>query len=79
MNAKQAKTLPVGIRVSFASSEPYLIDGDWTSRPRGTVLANDPKAGNGFLVKWDDGQEGWIDYQGATDLFVPGLKGTRTP
>lgn len=77
MTEKQARALPVGIRVGFAASEPYLIRRRWTSAPGGTVLVNDPEADDGFLVRWDDGKEGWIDYRDAKDVFVPGFPGTK--
>jgi len=69
MNTKQAKTLPVGIVVSRGRAGHEF--------ERGTVLVNRPRTDNGFLVRWDDGQECWIDYRGAKNIFVPGLRGTR--
>ena len=66
MKTKQAKTLPVGITVSMGRAGHELI--------RGVVLT---KVIDGFVVLWDDGREGWIDYRDAKNIFVPGLRGTR--
>jgi len=71
MNTKQAKTLPVGMVVSRGRFGHEL--------ERGTVLENNSKVGPGFIVKWNDGRKEWIDHKGAKNIFVPGLRGTRTP
>jgi hypothetical protein len=71
MNTKQAKTVPVGMVVSRGRAGHEL--------ERGTVLANRPKTDSGFLVRWHDGLECWIDYRGAKNIFVAGLRGTRKP
>jgi len=75
---KQARELPIGIRVAFEEPEPYFFMGRWTSILTGVVTANDAKTGAGFSVRWDDGEEDWIDYKDAAFGYVPGLQGTKS-
>jgi len=71
MKTKQAKTLPVGVVVSRGRSGHELT--------RGQVLKNSSEFGCGFIVvKWNGGEEERIPHQCAKNIFVPGLRGTRT-
>ena len=70
MKTKQAKTLPVGMTVSRGRAGHEF--------ERGTVLENNRKGAIGFIVKWNDGREEWVDHRRAKNIFVPGLRGTRT-
>jgi len=70
MKTKQARTLPVGMLVSQGRPGHELT--------RGTVLENNPKVGPGFIVQWSDGRKEWVDHKDAKNIFVVGLRGTRT-
>ena len=72
MTKKQAQTIPVGMRVAFYDR---LNRDACRKAPLGTVTE---KLTGGLYIKWDDGQQGWIDYRDAGDIFVPGLPRTRT-
>jgi len=68
MTMKQAKTLPVGMRVAH-----YVLTGPF---PMGSVISNDAKS---VLIHWDDGLEARLMHRDAARIFCPGLPGTKTP
>jgi len=73
MKTKQARTIPVGVVVSCGRFGHELT--------RGTVTKNNVLQDGllGFCVLWNDRHyPEWVDHRRAKNIFVPGLRGTRT-